>query len=68
MKKNIMSLAVIGFTLMLASCSSTRSDDSDFIKDKYAGVDSSQALEVSSQIYGSDKMSSDQVEQMKKNL
>ncbi|ORM39018.1 hypothetical protein A2G94_03650 [Francisella endosymbiont of Ornithodoros moubata] len=65
MKKNIMSLAVIGSTLMLASCSSTKLD---LIKDKYAGVDSSQALEMSSQIYGSDKMSSDQVEQMKKEL
>ncbi|AEB28191.1 OmpA family protein [Francisella hispaniensis] len=68
MKKRIMNLAVIGSMLMLASCSSTRPDNSDLIKDKYAGVDSSQALEMSSQIYGSDKMSSDQVEQMKKEL
>lgn len=68
MKKNIMSLAFISSMLMLASCSSTKPDNSDLIKDKYAGVDSSQALEVSSQIYGSDKMSSDQVEQMKKEL
>ncbi|APA82398.1 OmpA family protein [Francisella tularensis] len=68
MKKRIMNLAVIGSMLMLASCSSTRPDNSDLIKDKYAGVDSSQALEMSSQIYGSDKLSSDQVEQMKKEL
>lgn len=68
MKKRIINLAVIGSMLMLASCSSTRPDNSDLIKDKYAGVDSSQALEMSSQIYGSDKLSSDQVEQMKKNL
>lgn len=63
-----MSIAVVSSMLMLASCSSTRPDNSDLIKDKYAGVDSSQALEMSSQIYGSDNMSSDQVEQMKKEL
>lgn len=63
-----MSVAVVGSILMLASCSSTRPDNSDLIKDKYSGVDSSQALEMSSQIYGSDNMSSDQVEQMKKEL
>ncbi|MEY8766603.1 MULTISPECIES: OmpA family protein [Francisella] len=68
MKKSIMSVAVVSSILMLASCSSTRPDNSDLIKDKYAGVDSSQALEMSSQIYGSDNMSSDQVEQMKKEL
>ncbi|AEI35312.1 MULTISPECIES: OmpA family protein [Francisella] len=68
MKKSIMSVAVVGSILMLASCSSTRPDNSDLIKDKYSGVDSSQALEMSSQIYGSDNMSSDQVEQMKKEL
>lgn len=63
-----MSIVVVSSMLMLASCSSTRLDNSDLIKDKYAGVDSSQALEMSSQIYGSDNMSSDQVEQMKKEL
>lgn len=68
MKKSIVSIAVVSSMLMLASCSSTRPDNSDLIKDKYAGVDSSQALEMSSQIYGSDNMSSDQVEQMKKEL
>ncbi|QEO56343.1 OmpA family protein [Francisella marina] len=68
MKKSIMSVAVVSSILMLASCSSTRPDNSDLIKDKYSGVDSSQALEMSSQIYGSDNMSSDQVEQMKKEL
>ncbi|GMN89482.1 OmpA family protein [Francisella sciaenopsi] len=68
MKKSIMGMAVVSSILMLASCSSTRPDNSDLIKDKYAGVDSSQALEMSSQIYGSDNMSSDQVEQMKKEL
>lgn len=67
MKKNIMNLAVIGSMLILTSCFSMR-PDSDLIKGKYSGVDSSQALEISSQIYGSDKMSSDQVEQMKKEL
>ncbi len=68
MKKSIVSIAVVSSMLMLASCSSTRPDNSDLIKDKYAGVDSSQALEMSSQIYGSDNMSSHQVEQMKKEL
>lgn len=68
MKKSIVSIAVVSSMLMLVSCSSTRPDNSDLIKDKYAGVDSSQALEMSSQIYGSDNMSSDQVEQMKKEL
>ncbi|MBK2029132.1 OmpA family protein [Francisella noatunensis] len=68
LKKSIVSITVVSSMLMLASCSSTRPDNSDLIKDKYAGVDSSQALEMSSQIYGSDNMSSDQVEQMKKEL
>lgn len=68
MKKNIVRFAAISSMLMLASCSSTRPDNSDLIKDKYAGVDSSQALEMSSQIFGSDNMSSDEVEKMKEEL
>ena len=68
MKKSLLSVAVIGSVLMLASCSSTRPDNSDLIKDKYSGVDSSQALEISSQIYGSDNLSSDEVDKMKKEL
>ncbi|ASG68678.1 peptidoglycan-associated lipoprotein [Francisella halioticida] len=68
MKKSLLGVAIVGSVLMLASCSSTRPDNSDLIKDKYAGVDSSQALQMSSQIYGSDSLSSDEVDQMKKEL
>jgi peptidoglycan-associated lipoprotein len=68
MKKSILGLVVFSSMLMLSSCSSTRPDNSDLVKDKYAGVDSSQALEMSSQIYGSENMSSDEVDKMKKEL
>ncbi|MFC4892471.1 OmpA family protein [Pseudofrancisella aestuarii] len=69
MKKKLLSLALVGSAaLILASCSSNRPDNSDLIKGKYAGVDSSQALELSSQIYGSENLSSDQIEEMKNQL
>ncbi|GAB4221801.1 MAG: OmpA family protein [Francisella sp.] len=68
MKKSVINMTIFSSILMLASCSSIRPDNSDLIKDKYAGVDSSEALELSSQIYGSENMSSDQVEQMKSEL
>ena len=66
MKKKIISLVAIGSALALASCSTTRPNVN--VSDKYAGVDSSQALEMSSQIYGSDKMSSSQLDTVKKDL
>lgn len=68
MKRSIIGLATVGSMLILASCSSTRPDNSDLVKDKYAGVDSSQALEMSSQILGSDDMSSEEVKKMKEEL
>ncbi|AXA33128.1 OmpA family protein [Francisella adeliensis] len=68
MKKKIIGLAVIASVLALASCSSDRPDNSDLIKDKYAGVDSSDALEMSSKIFGSENMSSDEVSKMKEEL
>jgi peptidoglycan-associated lipoprotein len=46
-KKKLLGLVAVGSILALASCSSTRPDNSDLIKDKYAGVDSSEALEMS---------------------
>jgi peptidoglycan-associated lipoprotein len=51
--------------LSLTSCSSNQPDD---IADKYAGVDSSQALNMSSQIFGADNMSSEEVDAMKQEL
>lgn len=67
-KKKLLGLVAVWSILALASCSSTRPDNSDLIKDKYAGVDSSEALEMSSQIFGSDNMSSDEVAKMKEEL
>ncbi|AJC48189.1 OmpA family protein [Allofrancisella guangzhouensis] len=67
-KNKLLGLVAMSSVLVLASCSSTRPDNSDLINGKYAGVDSSQALEMSSQIFGSENMSSDQVEKMKKEL
>ena len=58
----------MAISLVLASCSSTRPDNSNLIKKKYTGVDSSEALEMSSKIFGSDNISSDKVTKMKKEL
>jgi peptidoglycan-associated lipoprotein len=68
MKKKFLGLVAIGSVLALASCSSARPDNDNLIKGKYAGVNNSEALEMSSQIFGSDNMSSDEVSKMKEEL
>lgn len=65
--KKILTLSVLT-GVILTGCSSVRPDNADLIKDKYAGVDSSEALELSSQIYGSENLSSDEKEAMQKDL
>ena len=71
MNKKILGLAVLASTMLLVGCETTRPDNSDLIKNEYAGVtgvDGAQALQLSSQIAGADNLSAEEVAEMKEQL
>ena len=69
--KKILGLAIIASSMMLVGCETTRPDNSGLINGEYAGVkgvNDAQGLELSSQIFGAENMSSEEVKQMKADL
>ena len=73
-KKILKTLTIVSSAILLASCStfsnpfSGNKDKNELIKDKYAGVNNTEALQLSSQIYGANDISSNQANKMEQQL